>query len=398
MKQSLQNTASAATVLLQQAWRRHRTTVSSARKSRESQAPLSARSTLPNSTQSQSPSHKPLDQLESAHTSDSWLLGDQLDSVNASSMSKVARYEGESTGRGVSWEGWQATDSPLAAERTREVPEDATDNATGVDARPQTAAGAMESVPTPPVVEPPPAGMMTVRVRIGSEEMQFVTPIVLTESNHSTDEATARAETASSIEKKGGQEPGGGLSGRSGAGRIEAGAISVSVGSAGGVKQALFQGHESMPRSNNGEEGEAAAVKAPAGTPATDISHERQDNSDRGGVNGPLPPAMIVGDDTNLPPPRHAENVLGAPNFPRFPTTAAVGGKRDNPVEVACTGKPTQEGPVGIVSRTEYAPEQFIMEDSQVYLGCAICGVKYLVEAVDPRLPDSTQGEADCWW
>lgn len=47
--------------------------------------------------------------------------------------------------------------------------------------------------------------------------------------------------------------------------------------------------------------------------------------------------------------------------------------------------------------RTAVRPtaEQLFMEDTQVYLGCAACGVKYLVEAVDPdpESSKSTKGE-----
>lgn len=45
--------------------------------------------------------------------------------------------------------------------------------------------------------------------------------------------------------------------------------------------------------------------------------------------------------------------------------------------------------------RTVVKPEeQLFMEDTQVYLGCAVCGVKYLVEAVDPGgLSNSAQGD-----
>lgn len=37
--------------------------------------------------------------------------------------------------------------------------------------------------------------------------------------------------------------------------------------------------------------------------------------------------------------------------------------------------------------------EHLFMEDTQVYLGCAVCGVKYLVEAVDPGMAKSVEGD-----
>lgn len=47
------------------------------------------------------------------------------------------------------------------------------------------------------------------------------------------------------------------------------------------------------------------------------------------------------------------------------------------------------------VSRAVVKPtEQLFMEDTQLYLGCAVCGVKYLVEAVEPEPPKATQGES----
>lgn len=47
----------------------------------------------------------------------------------------------------------------------------------------------------------------------------------------------------------------------------------------------------------------------------------------------------------------------------------------------------------GVFRTVVKSTEQLFMEDTQVYLGCAVCGVKYLVEAVDPGPSKSTQGE-----
>lgn len=295
-----------------------------------------------------------------------------------------------------SWSSACEVNPSLAAEIGRE--EDG--NAAAENARPWTAAGAVKSsVSTPlgtrPNHPPPPAGMMTVTVRRGSEETSVVTPIVLTESGGEDADATTTPSSISVSAGGGlllmaGSGSLGGDDGRSGRGvrpsavplaetadsTIAKGTSAVDGGGA-DTPEAYAAGPVARGEAKVGR-GEVIAVAverrtALANTEAALLSvpKTRLVETTTEGQGSPLP---NNGTSTLQP----ATQVAAAA------TSARV-------ANVTPSERSGEEGARTVVKSTE----QLFMEDTQVYLGCMVCGVKYLVEAVEPGPEKSSK--CDAW-
>lgn len=111
--------------------------------------------------------------------------------------------------------------------------------------------------------------------------------------------------------------------------------------------------------------------------------------------------AMAVGTGLPLPPTTVARANPGAAKM-LSSANQVVAGATIGPLEkmdashrcsLAAGAAEASDSGQHQVSRTVAKPtEQLFMEDTQLYLGCVACGVKYLVEAVDPAPSRSTQG------
>lgn len=253
----------------------------------------------------------------------------------------------------------------------------------GGSARPWTAAaavgGAHGPIQPPPdtLVSPPPAGMMTVRVRIGSEETSLVTPIVVAENSSNTaapEVATAGPEetttSATADDEIGTHQPPGAAQ----RGSVEAGARDSSaqrpavVLGARTAQPIMFRAEEPIVR-------RAVEVQGTDATQGVDGASIPEGSSSGKGKN-----RADHGSKAEASPPSAIAVVRIGPLLPSRIST------------VFSTAKLDEERPKGDVEKKVARETEQFMEDSQVYLGCAICGVKYLVEAVDPRLPKSTKG------
>lgn len=305
--------------------------------------------------------------------------------------------------RGSSWEKWSSV-FEVKPSLAGGIEGERDEHAEAEQARPRTAVGAMESflsiLPgTRSSHRPPPAGMMTVTVRRGSEETNVVTPIVLTESGG---EGTGATTTPPSVPVS----AGGGLlvtAGSSSLGddgqsrRINRASAMALLETANNTSakgtSAVVGGVADAPKTYivrpaargevTAEKGEfpAAAVEAVPGsantaaalsTPKTNFTEPTvEDQSAR------IPPPTILMSNNGTPVDQPANQVATEA------TSAPV-------ANVLSSEKSDEEG-----DRTAIKPtEQLFMEDTQVYLGCRVCGVKYLVEAVEPGSEQSTKGDS----
>lgn len=358
---------------VQRAWRRHRVAVIDRRKRWEKEAPplppLS--SVVPGESYSEQSSVRTGTEI-TTQESVSGTSGDRRKILGArpdeqQSGSDMPRREKKSArsprrAAAIAWEGSGAVMAAAVAVTAAAA-------TTGSDRYPEESDKAKESSPSPVGLGGlPPAGMMTVRVRRGSEEESLVTPIVLTESGVAA------------------------------------------------ASEAAVEGEEVDP-SLDGEQKSAArpwAVQGGSPNAETVNSSSRANFSGEGFAHG----------DAQFTEEAHGKNAA-EPVTPVVPTTevtvthgrkneandarskflasaAVANGSGSEKIEVSKTREAVPARPWSAVASTKpwAAPdetkaeaEQFFMEDSQVYLGCANCGVKYLVEAVDPGLSESTQGD-----
>lgn len=300
-------------------------------------------------------------------------------------------------GERLSWESWSSAlgmNPSLAAEIAREGEGEAAADGT----RPWTAAAAVEtSASTPslrhPNHSPPPAGMMTVTVRRGLEETSLVTPIVLTESGEGEVGPTTTSSVVAASVRDDGEVAAGspGLDNfdKDGKGRRvaeppptganDAETKRFSVGNGGGAAVSTVHATEPSAR-KEATGGQDTCVNAHEDAEASPHPTSKLD-SGKLGVGG-----------ANLPLPASTATMV---NNRRESTSASPVGQttasesRSPGVGTTAAASESVEG----ASRTVLQPqEQLFMEDTQVYLGCAVCGVKYLVEAVDPGQSNSAQG------
>ena len=233
----------------------------------------------------------------------------------------------------------------------------------------------------------PPSGMMTVRVRRGSEETSLETPIVLTESGVATSEAATDGEVSppglDNEQKKGAHQPWVVYTGSSNDAITSASSDSSKYSTkrfcAGGDGEAV-DARSPSSRLTKGAHGrnDAAELVSPASSTAgaaVRCAGKHQAGDARSKALVPTAAAARKGKDNTARPWSALEATTR--------TTLTTWGE-DDTVAAATSGTALDE--------TLPTAEQFFMEDSQVYLGCATCGVKYLVEAVDSRLPESAQG------
>ncbi|CAM9412704.1 unnamed protein product, partial [Hapterophycus canaliculatus] len=257
-------------------------------------------------------------------------------------------------------------------------------NTAGVqNPRPWTAAGAVEQSTAMTQVgrahgpRLPPAGMMTVTVRRGLEETNLVTPIVLTESGS---EGEARTATPSPDFEW--------------APSAATAATGPSSGIAGSriVGSGSHAGRDKQKVMDNAEVGSAVRVPFTDVVPEDMISFGRKDGnptvaatialvSNHSVTRKSLPSASptIIGpanDGTTVPPP--TKGPMGTATTAAVPRAAASDDGRQL-ASVTPTSKVVEEADRVVIKPTE----QLFMEDTQLYLGCTACGVKYLVEAVD---------------
>ncbi len=303
-------------------------------------------------------------------------------------------------GERLSWESLSSAlgvNPSLAAEIAREGEEGAAADST----RPWTAAAAVEtSASTSSLRHPnhptPPAGMMTVTVRRGSEETSLVTPIVLTESGQEEVGATTTSSVVAASARDGVEVAAGspGLDNGNEDGKSRRLAEQLSPGASDGESKAssvrngggaaMSAVHANGPSLNmevtGGPENNLNAHKSAEASPHP-TSKLGSGKSGAGSASLPLPASTVLRVNN------YRENT---PNPPPGQTTASE--SRSPGAGAIAAASESVEG----VSRTVVKPqEQLFMEDTQVYLGCAVCGVKYLVEAVDPEQSNLAQGGCD---
>lgn len=391
-KAAIENLASAR---LQQAWRRYKTANElNRRRRREFETSGLSLSTVDEDAKE--------DQEERA-SSTSLCSNDghpdrKGEDPNSSEKSVRQEMSGD-VNKGMSgWDNWSSVfgiNSSLAAEIAREGE---TDNSTE-KARPWTSAGAEEGS-TPPRSRhhhpkaPPPAGMMTVTVRRGLEETSLVTPIVLTESGgEEKDAATTResevgtasatagvAVVTADLSSLGSDESGGT--------RPRAIALPDKAVSVAGAKGAAPPAHANASKARREQPGRTKPSAS-----ATAVLDTKPANPE---PNQGADDATVVGKISQIPPttaPQIAnEEAIAIPAMvpvaPAMKETAASEGGPPNPLSTPLI-EPNEEAARDVVVKPT---EQLFMEDTQVYLGCGMCGVKYLVEAVDPGVSKSTRG------
>ena len=384
---------SAASACLQRAWRRHKADQALGyRRRRRSQ-------TSPGNLTAVDDDH---------HASKETPAGGNYAYAKSSLLSSQGTDNREPSGsrdpttnnEGVSWQGWSPAfevDPAPAAETARGGEEDAAVEA----ARPRTAAAAVEAsarrqpatIPSRP--QPPPAGMMTVTVRRGSEETSLVTPIVLTENGEGEEGGAATT------------SPHPGATARPSVLGGETDGIGPGAASSPAAEEAEDDaGSQKGPHAVGG--GGPAAVGAHADKPVGERGATGERDRRRGGsAEVTAPPAAlrtlrinettIVGNSLSLPstkvtvadhgaakmlsvdrPARGGEAAVPGAKMAAGPGGSSLAGGAGS-TQAASSGQ--QHVPRATVKPTA---EQFFMEDTQVYLGCAACGVKYLVEAVEP--------------
>lgn len=310
-----------------------------------------------------------------------------------------------------SWEGWAIRSPDLEAEISKgggglDVGHDFSEG----DVRPSTAAAAMESkpalfpVPTSSGARPP-AGMMTVRVKIGKEETSLVTPNVVTENGGTEGSVSETAETGGprgndhKTDKTFTTDHGVllGKSARARANITDAttvGGRQIPVVAMTTAQQSsLSSGEEPTVRRVMEMIGTATAPQVsdvlPMDSPLIGTTSQVMDTLKPLDFRGMLGPAKITSDESmaygNHP---DAQSPLPVP-----PVATMVGRNSlqatSKIAEAIC---PAEDSEVDVHPRQVVTAVDNFMEDSQVYLGCSVCGVKYLVEAVDVRLPESAEG------
>lgn len=369
----------AATSRIQRSWRRHRAAIFDHQRRQTNETPPA----LP-SLSSANPGGSGTEKLSVPATKENVTQEYTTSPLRDHSKTLGAWSEGQQPDRdNSSRQDWSALDLPRAATKACEGVEAAADSAaiTDCDRRSNTSDKvAKESARSQqnPASHLPPSGMMTVRVRRGSEETSLVTPIVLTESGVAASEAAADDGgdvhlVPDNAQKNGAHQP-----------------WAVQVGSPNAASNGSTYSTERFYASGDAEAVNAcsppsrltkkahggndpAELATPASSTAEVTKHQASDGRSKSLVS------LAAATRKSKENPTRPWSALAATTN----TTPTAGGDGEM-VAAAASGAAFDE--------TQPAAELFFMEDSQVYLGCATCGVKYLVEAVDPRLPESAQG------
>lgn len=266
------------------------------------------------------------------------------------------------------------------------------------DVRPRTAAAAVESKPLP--IQMPissatrhPAGMMTVKVKIGKEETSLVTPIVVTENDDT------EVSVSESAERRGPRENSHGFAKQNDTdSRVMHGESIPALGEITGATTAGRCQTPVVPASTTQESflhfDETPAVQGiadvlPMVFPLTGTAPEHAETLNPVGVPGTLNPGGVASDKSMT----HNNHPDAQPILPVPPVATMA---RRNPLRATTKINeriyPVEGSEVDVHPRQVVTSVDSFMEDSQVYLGCSFCGVKFLVEAVDARLPESVQG------
>lgn len=219
-----------------------------------------------------------------------------------------------------------------------------------------------------------PLGMMTVRVKTGSDERSLVTPIVLRESDQKTVEAPAGTGRSTDTGDNDGRQLSRKTSASAGPVRITDAPHAVEDHVTDGIQP--FVGHSHKPVAGWAEK-EAKTVKAEASS-----------------INAAFPEVYHAAaqDDTDNPYEATMETRQITVKGEAAPFTSLGGLDHEAPTTARSHEQFTSRSAAFAIDNPQ--ENHYFMEDSQVYLGCALCGLKYLVESVDPRLPESGQGEA----
>ncbi|CBN80210.1 hypothetical protein Esi_0131_0021 [Ectocarpus siliculosus] len=388
-----------ASARLQQAWRRYKAANELNRRRRRELETSGLRSST---TDEDATEHRTEGASSTSLCSNEGHPDPKDEDPNISKKSVRQEMSGDVNEGASGWDNWSSAfgvNSSLAAEIAREGE---TDNAAAENVRPWTSTGAAES-PAPPRSRhhhpkaPPPAGMMTVTVRRGSEETSLVTPIVLTESGGEemdaettrksevgTALATADVTVVTAFSSTLGSDESGGTRPR--AATVADKAVRVAE-----AKGAAPPAHADAPKARR-EQPERTKLSASA-TAASEITKPANpapnQDADDAAVAGKI--SQIL--STTAPQIANEEATAVPAMVPVAPVmkgTAASEG--DPPMMTVSTPmtEPAEEAARDVVVKPT---EQLFMEDTQVYLGCGMCGVKYLVEAVDPGVSKSTQGQ-----
>lgn len=396
------STRTTAGICLQRAWRRHKADQTLDRRKRR-QGEVAADIT-PAAQQKVSKEQPTSDDDPNG-------MGGSRNSLENDSRVRSAG-EPSKNDEGASWQSWSSAfelNPALAAEIAREGKDTA-----GESARPWTAAGAVESSALKssgqhPFHPQPPAGMMTVTVRRGSEETSLVTPIVLTENGEEEQGTTATPppnDESPTGDVMGAAHPGS-LGKRGEVGESlpveasptdaeeEAGVKGPSPVDGGGP--AVADSHADTPvadRAATGEREQRLGGSAEVTAPTSDTISSfpaittRSIKSADIGISLPSSSTAVAIANNNA-----AKTSLANQSRTRAATLPAAKAVACQPGLPAAGAAQVTDPGHRVSSRTVVRPkEQLFMEDTQVYLGCAACGVKYLVEAVDPERAKSTQG------
>lgn len=225
----------------------------------------------------------------------------------------------------------------------------------------------------------------------------MVTPIVLTESGgEEKDAATTRESEVGTASATGGvavvtADSSSFGSDESGGTRPRAVAVPDKAVRVAGAKGTAPPAHADAPKARR--EQPARTKQSASATAASEVTKPANP-----APNQDADDATVAGKISQIPfttaAPKIADeeaNTFTAmvPVAPAMKGTAASEGDPPMTVSTPMT-EPAEEATRDVVVKPT---EQLFMEDTQVYLGCGMCGVKYLVEAVDPTVSKSTQGE-----
>lgn len=387
--QTPRRSAVAASCRIQQAWRRHNPKLLYGQKYDE-RSTCSVTSTARNEFEPTSGRN-----LHVKQSVNGYLPGSQNEHLGATKISEGTSSGGKGSTRGAlsKWDSWFTANPPLEAEISLEgLGASSVITAGGV--RPRTAAGAIEStvLDTAPHLDGRlPAGMMAVRVRRGSEETSLVTAIVLTEGNEEVKPKTVESGNSDSTPPQRAMLPSGPIEGTGVTDTIMQ--SSIAIYSAGNNDRALFHDHrESEGRWIKKNQGKTVPFQVAPETSTTDFMFPGQDSAGEMGTNPAVSPAVGSGSGNS----RVVDTVTMAASGQKTTTAISVVFSEDDPAVSGLSAVvPDKSISAQNAGASDIVAKQLIMEDSQVYLGCSSCGVKYLVEAVNPRLPESKKGGVD---
>lgn len=312
----------------------------------------------------------------------------------------------------LSWEGWAEKKNPaLAADMARERDvSSGVGGAIGGEVRPRTAAAAVQATLS---LSPyggsssdkgPPASMMTVKVKVGEQETSLVTPIVVTERCNGTGDGASETRTRSK-NLDGQTSDDEGLSPEI-CHRIPSHVSAASWVQQGGIpapanlvqKRVLSSCTENLAA--HWATGQIGTTTDAFKSNATLVPSRFADYVSQhvvavqsSGISESFPPAESVSSDMAMAKINRSDEIALLRRTSFGASTGTNNEEQTQQSEKTSGGDNSGGAGAGPpTERREIEAVDNFMEDSQVYLGCSFCGVKYLVEAVDTRLPSSSQG------